>query len=186
MRRSLVGSLSAASAALVAALALATLSACSGSKPNVNDADQAADGPSSSDPSSDDPSSGEAKSAGDETTQIAMPAGTAKPAGHDDTIPDDYTMSNGDCNALGQRLTTVVRQENMAQLSPKLSEEKRSTAEENIDRVATKLGTDWTSGCQKSLVDKVVDRAALKCAMEARTSKAFEACMSGPPEEKKK
>jgi hypothetical protein len=68
----------------------------------------------------------------------------------------------------------------MAQLSPKLSEEKRSAAEKNIDDVASKMASQWTSGCEKSLVGKVVERQRIKCALDSRSLKAFEECINPP------
>lgn len=163
--------------ALFAALAALSSAACGSSKPHVEDADKAAvvkEGPSDSPPP-------ETTDPGEPTTSMAMPVGTGKPA-EDDRIPDDYSMMEGDCAALGKKFTAVVRAENMAELSPKLSEAKRSEAEARIEEVASKIGTNWADGCSKALVGKIVDRAALKCAMDAKTSKGFEACLAPPVE----
>jgi hypothetical protein len=120
----------------------------------------------------------------EEEATTAAPMGTVKTDPKDDTIPDDYTMLDGDCMALGGRLAAVVRADHMAQLSPKLAEDKRAKAEENINDVAEKLSTQWINGCKSSLVGKVVERERLKCALESRTMKAFEECIN-PPVEKK-
>jgi hypothetical protein len=106
--------------------------------------------------------------------------GSVKTEPKDNSIPDDYTMLRGDCSMLGQKLTGVTRADYMAQLSPKLSDDKRAKAEENINEVATKLGDQWTRTCMDSLVDKVVERERIKCAMESRTAKAFEECINPP------
>ena len=65
-----------------------------------------------------------------------------------------------------------------------LAEDKRAKAEENINDVAEKLSTQWINGCRSSLVGKVVERERLKCALESKTMKTFEECIS-PPVEKK-
>jgi hypothetical protein len=89
-------------------------------------------------------------------------------------------MLRGDCQMLGQKLGAVTRADYMAQVPAKISDAKRAETEENINNVATKLGEQWTRMCVDSLVDKVVERARIKCAMESRTAKAFEECINPP------
>lgn len=163
--------------ALFAALAVISSAACGSSQTPVENADSTPavkESPSDSTPP-------ETHDPGEPTTSMPMPDGTAKGA-KDDTIPDDYSMMEGDCAALGKKFTAVLRAENMAQLSPKLSEAKRTEAEERIEEVATKTGNTWMDGCAKALVGKIVDRKALKCAMDAKTSKEFETCLAPPVE----
>jgi hypothetical protein len=165
------------------ALAALTLMACGSSTPQAEQPEPSGDSSEKAEKAtstSDSPSGGEEGGA-------AAPSDTARSAPRDDSnvIPDDYTMSNGDCSALGLKLTSVVRAEYMAQMSPKLSEEKRSAKEQEIDEVASKIGTNWTNVCARSLVDKVVDRKSLKCALESRSSKGFEECINPPLEPKK-
>jgi len=161
-------------------LAALILTACGSSTPPADHPEQPSDSSSETTPASDSPSGGE-------ETSSPAPSGTAKSPERDDSnvIPDDYTMSNGDCSALGMKLKSVVRAEYMAQMSPKLSEEKRNEKEQEIDDVASKIGTNWTNVCARSLVDKVVDRKSLKCALDSRSSKGFEECINPPLEQKK-
>lgn len=106
----------------------------------------------------------------------AMPE--APKAAVDDRIPDDYAMLRGDCAQLGRQLAALTRSDQLATLSPKLKEAQREQADKNITEVANKLGDKWTAGCEESLVGKIVDRKSLKCAMDARTVKEFDACLN--------
>jgi hypothetical protein len=115
------------------------------------------------------------------TTTAEM--GSVKKGEGDNTIPDDYTLLRGDCQMLGQKLGAVTRADYMAQVPAKISDAKRAETEENINNVATKLGEQWTRMCLETLVDKVVERPRIKCAMESRTAKAFEECIN-PPQQK--
>lgn len=98
----------------------------------------------------------------------------------DDTVPDDYALMRGDCVALGKHLTALTRAEQVAALSAKLTAEQRDETEKRIDTVAATLGEQYTQACEQN-VGKHVDPKALKCAFDARTVKAFEACLNGPP-----
>jgi hypothetical protein len=155
--------------------------ACSSTPP----ADQPtnASGSTSEESSGPDQGSGEVSDPGEPTTQAEM-GSVKKSEGADNTIPDDYTMLRGDCQMLGQKLGAVTRADYMAQIPEKITDEKRAATEENINNVATKLGEQWTRMCMDSLVDKVVERERMKCAMESRTAKKFEECIN-PPEPKK-
>ena len=104
----------------------------------------------------------------------------AKPTA-DNTIPDDYAMMSGDCVQLGKQLAAATRADQLALLSPKLTEAQKAQADKNITDVATRLGEKWTEGCESSLVGKVVDRKSLKCALDAKSVKAFDACLNGTP-----
>lgn len=98
----------------------------------------------------------------------------------DDSIPDDYAIMSGDCDQLGKQLSALTRSDQGALLSPKLTAAQRAQADKSISDVATKLGSKWTEGCEKSLVGKTVDRKVLKCAFDAKTVKDFDACLNGP------
>jgi hypothetical protein len=67
----------------------------------------------------------------------------------------------------------------MSALSPKLSEKQRSATAAQVDKVVSKLEESWTSGCATSLVNKAVDHDAIKCALAAKTVKAFDTCING-------
>lgn len=115
----------------------------------------------------------------DDAAGAAAP-GLAKPAA-DDSIPDDYAMLRGDCAQLGRQLAALTRSDQLATLSPKLKEAQREQADKNITEVANKLGDKWIAGCEESLVGQIVDRRSLKCAMDARTVKEFDACLNAAP-----
>src|SRR5262249_12401377 len=76
-----------------------------------------------------------------------------------------YAMTPSDCNALGRHYGEVARNDQMAGLSPKLTEKQRSSTVAQIDKVVGKLEESWTNGCHESLVNKAVDHAAIKCAL---------------------
>jgi len=172
--------LSPLSASAVLALA-ATLFACSPAKP--------ADSPEgASEPSSKDKPEGDTPKEGKEEPAAAGPS--AEPAGERPTPPksdvdrsmslDTYEMTPSDCNALGRHYGDVARSDQMAGLSPKLTEKQRSSTAAQIDKVVGKLEESWTNGCHASLVNKAVDHDAVKCALASRTVKDFDVCINGP------
>jgi len=97
------------------------------------------------------------------------------------SIPDSHDITNGDCDALGSQLATATRADQVAALDAKLSAAQRSQAQESIDAVSRKVGEKWTETCRRSLVGGATDGAALKCALRAKTVKAFDECLNGPP-----
>jgi hypothetical protein len=165
-------------ASLSFSLALATVACSSGAPPPDTPAQPSE--PSETAGSTTESQSG-SEGAGEQASSASAPSGTAQaPRDDSNVIPDDYEMMSGDCVVLGNKLGAVVRSDHMAQLSPKLSEEKRSTAEKNIDDVASKMASQWANGCEKSLVGKVVERQRIKCALDSRSLKAFEECINPP------
>ncbi|MGK4006711.1 hypothetical protein WMF31_29085 [Sorangium sp. So ce1036] len=100
----------------------------------------------------------------------------------DDSVPDDYALMRGDCVELGKQLTALTRSEQVAALSARLTAEQRSETEKRIDAVAATLGEQYAQACEQN-VGKHVDPRSLKCAFDARSVKAFEACLNGPPSE---
>jgi hypothetical protein len=92
---------------------------------------------------------------------------------------DTYEMTPSDCNALGRHYGEVARNDQLAGLSPKLSEKQRSSTVAQIDKVVGKLEESWTNGCHTSLVNKAVDHAAIKCALAAKSVKEFDICING-------
>lgn len=117
----------------------------------------------------------------DTSTPVAMSSGikaTGVDRKDDGSIPDDYSLVENDCIQLGRKLGALWRQDLRASLSPKLSEKQRAAAEENIEEGANKKADDWADGCIKSLVGKSVDPKSLKCAMDSKDLKAFEACLN--------
>src|SRR4051812_13457510 len=61
-----------------------------------------------------------AAAAGDPAESAPPPASTVKRK--DDSIPDDYTVSNGDCISLGKKMGALTRSDEGAKMSPKLKE----------------------------------------------------------------
>lgn len=160
--------------ALIAALSFG----CSSSTPKP--ADDPSGATAGSDPASPG-GEGAAKPGGDDAAKQDTPApgvkGSEGGAKHDDSIPDDYSLTNGDCDALGKQYASVAKADQMAGMSPKLSAKQKEQAEENIDKVVGKLSSQWIESCQNSLVGKIVDHKVLKCAMEARTVADFKTCL---------
>lgn len=96
------------------------------------------------------------------------------------SIPEDYTLTDRDCIELSKHYVTVQKADQMVALSPKLTTAQKEQAEKSITDAVTKLGENWGNGCRSSLVGGVVDRQSLKCAMGAKTVKAFDECLNGP------
>lgn len=148
----------------------------------------------SSNPKAEEPSAPPAETAQAEPDALAAPPeteptadpGTPPPSGvkmtgvtpDDNSVPDDYTLMEGDCVQLGDKLGALWKLELRASLSPKLTEKQREKAEESIQEGAAKKSEDWANGCIKSLVGKSVDPKALKCAFDSRDLKAFEKCLN--------
>jgi hypothetical protein len=155
-------------------LALAALLAgCAGSPPKpaeeprdpvASSADGAAPAPPASPPEGD-----RAPSGGVDDAKPGRP--------RDATVPDDYALTAADCDALGAQYGAAMRNDQVVALSPKLSAAQRTQVEANIDKVVTKLATQWSEGCTRGLVGKVVERKVLSCALDAKTVKDFKACI---------
>ncbi|WP_437944062.1 hypothetical protein WMF27_08305 [Sorangium sp. So ce281] len=124
----------------------------------------------------DDAAQGAATREADAEPGAAAPA----PPRRDDSVPDDYALMHGDCVDLGKRLTALTRSEQVAALSAKLTAEQRGETEKKIDAVAATLGEQYAQSCEQN-VGKSVDPRSLKCAFDARTVRAFEACLNAPP-----
>jgi hypothetical protein len=109
---------------------------------------------------------------------IAEPA-RAEPAAKDDSVPDVYELTNGDCATLSRQLGDLTRSDERAKLSPKLTEKQRAAVDKSIDDAAAKIADGWVSMCQSTLVGKVVDPKALACALDAKSVHAFDVCLNG-------
>lgn len=159
---------------LVVAAALALACGCS-SNPKPEEPTPPGEGAATSEPSEPEPT------ASPEPTADPGPApgGVVKTTGGpDNSVPDDYTLMEGDCVQLGKKLGALWRLELRASLSPKLTDKQREKGEASIEEAASKKEDDWAGGCIKSLVGKSVDPKALKCAFDAKDLKAFEACLN--------
>jgi len=153
-------------------LMLSALSACSSSSSKPAESVEPADAPPTETPP---PES-------EPPAPTAMPTGVKQTGGNaNDSIPDNYELTGGDCDALGKQYGAAARADQLAGLNPKLTAAQRAQAEGSIDKVISKLEAQWTEGCRSSLVGKTVDPKALKCALDARTVKAFDVCLNGEP-----
>lgn len=85
-----------------------------------------------------------------------------------------------DCDGLGDQLARVTLNDALAELSPKLSSDKRRQAEEGFSEVAQKVGERWAASCRGSLVGGFTDDASIKCAMRSKTVAEFDGCINGP------
>lgn len=114
----------------------------------------------------------------EEAKPQVLPSGAKGSEGKDNGIPDDYTLTERDCDTLGKQYGAVARADQIAALHPKLGDKQRAVAEANIDKGVGAMESQWIDTCIKSLVGKVADRSALKCAMGAKTVSAFKVCLN--------
>lgn len=163
------------SATTVATLIAALLFGCSSSTPKPAEGPTDGSEPSGSSP----PSAPEAMAKVEDGAAAAPPPMLKSGPAKDDSIPDDYELSPGDCDALGKQYGRLARSDQMVALNPKLSAAQREQAETNIDKAITPLESRWIDGCVASLVGKATEHKMLKCAMDAKTVKAFDVCLNG-------
>jgi hypothetical protein len=163
--------------AFAAFVLAAAISACS---PSPKPA-ESPEGPASKEESSPPSSSPPAETAADTGASPAERQGAVEKAPDVDRSMsiDTYEMTPSDCDALGRQYGEVSRADQMSALSPKLSEKQRSATGAQVDRVVSKLQETWINGCQTNLVNKAVDHDAIKCALAAKTVKAFDVCLNG-------
>jgi hypothetical protein len=106
------------------------------------------------------------------------PTPVAKRTG-DNSVPDDYQVTDGDCVQLGRQYGAVTKADLQAQLSPKLSAKQRAATEKSFDAAAAKMEAQALETCRKSMAGKSADPKALKCALGAASAKAFDQCLNG-------
>jgi hypothetical protein len=156
---------------------VAALSACSPDKPPETPESTASTAEADSPPKAD-KDKGEAKAEANPDTGEAPPQPPKADVDKAMSL-DTYEMTPSDCNALGRHYGEVARNDQMAALSPKLTEKQRSATAAQVDKVVGKLEESWTNGCHASLVNKAVDHDAIKCALAAKTVKDFDVCING-------
>lgn len=106
--------------------------------------------------------------------------GTVKrPEGSAAETPDDYSLTENDCQALGRQYGEAARADQRLGLNPKLTAKQREQADASIDAVVSKLESAWTETCSKSLAGKNVEHKNIKCALAAKTVKSFDVCLNG-------
>jgi hypothetical protein len=160
--------------------ALTALAACAGSE-KPPETPESADGEKKAAPK-DDPAADKTPPEGgaDQGSDApASPGAPPKPAVDKSMSLDTYELTPADCESLGKQYGEVARSDQMAALSPKLSAKQRDATAAQVDKVVSGLEDKWIAGCQASLVNKAVDHDALKCALSAKTVKAFDVCLNG-------
>ncbi|MEO5728002.1 MAG: hypothetical protein ABI134_09790 [Byssovorax sp.] len=105
--------------------------------------------------------------------------GTVKRTAGATETPDDYSLTENDCQALGRQYGEAARADQRVGLNPKLTAKQREQAEAAIDSVVSKLESGWTETCSKSLAGKIVEHKNIKCALAAKTVKSFDVCLNG-------
>jgi hypothetical protein len=161
----------------VAFLLAAAISACGSPKPA--DAPETSEAPASSAAADMPKDTGKDPAAGDDPAAAPSP-GAAPARKVDPSLSiDTYEMTPSDCDALGSHYGEVARSDQMAALSPKLSDKQRAATAAQVDKVVGTLSEKWIGGCQTSLVNRAVDHDAIKCALGSKTVKAFDVCLNG-------
>ena len=155
-------------------VALVLLLGCGASTPKPADAP---DGEKSETPSS----AGENGESPAAKVDAPAPAtmGAVKREGNATDVPDDYSLTENDCQALGRGYGDAARGDQRAALNPKLTARQREQADASINGVVTKLEAAWEDTCRKSLAGKIVDHKNIKCALAAKTVKTFDTCLNG-------
>ena len=118
----------------------------------------------------------------DEPAPPAAPAATVVKGGDPEQKGqslESYELTPSDCDALGRQYGAVARSDQMAALSPKLSEKQRAATAVQVDKVVGKLEESWIAGCHANLVNKAVDHGIIKCALSSKTVKQFDVCLNG-------
>ncbi len=118
-----------------------------------------------------------AKPATDEPAAPTM--GGVKRTGNATDVPDDYSLTENDCQALGRAYGDVARSDQRAALNPKLTAKQLEQANTNINAAVTKVENTWVDTCLKSLAGNIVDHKHITCALAAKTVKAFDICVNG-------
>lgn len=113
----------------------------------------------------------------EEAKPVGMASGVKGSEGKDNSIPDDYALTEGDCDSLGKQYGAAARSDQVAALNPRLSANQRAVADANIAKGVGAIEAQWIESCVRSLAGKVVDRKALKCALTAKTVNDFKVCL---------
>lgn len=94
-------------------------------------------------------------------------------------VPDDYELAPRDCQELAGQFASLIRSDQVAMLSPKLSDKAKDQALRSIEKAAAARQDQWAASCEATLVGLTKDRKSLRCAMDAKTVKAFDICLNG-------
>lgn len=118
------------------------------------------------------------------TTSDPDPTSTPPPASGTASVkanPDEESreITVGECKTIAGKFRENTISDEMAKLSPKLTDAQRETARGRIEEAADQLGQRWEKGCVADLLGKAVAEKSLKCAMASKTVAALDACLSG-------
>ncbi len=113
-----------------------------------------------------------------EPKPIPPPKVTGGPGASSDAGTRELTQS--DCHTLAQKYGSLVRSDEEAKLSPKLTPTQRNTASGAIEKAAQTLADRWEGGCSRDLAGKFALEEALRCSMAAKTVSGFDVCLNGP------
>jgi len=120
--------------------------------------------------------------ASEHSEEVAPPApavGAVKREAAATDLPDDYSLTENDCQALGRQYTDAARSDQRAGIGAKVTAKQREQAEASIDGVVVKMGTVWADACMKRLAGNHVEHKKIKCALAAKTVKSFDVCLNG-------
>jgi len=109
--------------------------------------------------------------------QVSGPDPAAKES---DPSAQTREITPGECRSLAGKYGALTRGDETAKLSPKLNDKQRAQADESITAAVQKLEARWAESCESSLVGKVAEEQALRCAMSANNVVAIDTCLNGP------
>lgn len=112
-------------------------------------------------------------------TSTPAPAPPPKKSDAAGDVPDDYELAPRDCQELAGQFASLIRSDQVAMLSPKLSDKAKDQALRSIEKAAAARQDQWAASCEATLVGLTKDRKSLRCAMDAKTVKAFDVCLNG-------
>jgi len=100
---------------------------------------------------------------------------TSDPSG-----PTTRELSASDCRSLAEKYNELLRSDEMAKLSPKLTDAQREQSRVQIGKGMAIMSARWEEGCARDLTGKLATEASLQCAMAAKTVATFDVCINGP------
>jgi len=95
------------------------------------------------------------------------------------SLPDDYSLTQNDCNVLTDVYEKLLRQQEMAKLEgQKFKPAELERAKANVEKVVEKGAEGWQKNCD-GIVNTVQPRGRLQCAFDARELERFTGCWDG-------
>lgn len=94
-------------------------------------------------------------------------------------VPDEYDLTQNDCNVLTDVYEKLLRQQEMAKLEgQKFKPAELERAKANVEKAVEKGTETWQKNCD-SLVNSVQPRGRLQCAFDAQELERFLGCWDG-------